>query len=131
MLYEKLVAIMNIQENIAATFKTVMEDRSMTLVVFVEESGIARILLPGYLKKNSNPSENAIELRSEKLSFPASVLVSGPNVDLLDLIVTAKGEIHPLPLPLLQQCQDITVEIYRLSVELSRQDMLEGASRNE
>ena len=131
MLYEKLVAIMNIQENIAATFKTVMEERSMTLVVFVEESGIARILLPGYLKKNSNPSENAIELRSEKLSFPASVLVSGPNVDLLDLIVTAKGEIHPLPLPLLQQCQDITVEIYRLSVELSRQDMLEGASRNE
>ena len=131
MLYEKLVAIMNIQENIAATFKTVMEERSMTLVVFVEEIGIARILLPGYLKKNSNPSENAIELRSEKLSFPASVLVSGPNVDLLDLIVTAKGEIHPLPLPLLQQCQDITVEIYRLSVELSRQDMLEGASRNE
>lgn len=122
---------MDIQKNIAATFKTVMEERNMTIVEFVEEIGIARTLLPRYLKKNSNPREDAIELLSEKLSFPAPVLVSGPNVDLLDLKVAAKDELYPLLLPLLQQWQRIYEKIYRLSAELSKIEMLEDASRNE
>lgn len=127
----KLVSIMNKQEKIAATFKTGMEERSMTLVVFAEEIGIARISLQRWLKEKFNPQEDAIELLSEKLNISTYVLVSGSNADVLDLKFTPKGEIHPLLLPLLQQCQDITVETCRLSAELFRQDVLEGASRNE
>lgn len=127
----KLVSIMNKQEKIAATFKTVMEERSMTLVVFAEEIGIARISLQRWLKEKFNPQEDAIELLSEKLNASMSVLISRQNADVFDLKVAAKDELYPLLLPLLQQWQRIYEKIYRLSAELFKLEMLEDASRNE
>lgn len=120
---------MNIQKSIAATLKSVMEKRNLTLVEFADEIGIARTSLQGYLKENSNPRADTIELLSERLNIPAYVLISGPNADLHDLEAIHIDELHPLLLPLLQQCQCVTAEIYRLSAELSRQEMVEGGDQ--
>ena len=118
-------------ENIAATFKTIMKERNMTLVEFTEKSSVARTSLQGYPKGTFNPRADIIELLSKKLNTPETVLILGSSVYLLELVVKAKVGLCPLLLPLLTQRQRFSAEIYRLTAELSKREMLEGASRNE
>ena len=118
MLYVKEVAIMNIQKNIAATLKAAMAERDLTLVEFAEEIGIARTSLQGYLKEESNPRADTIELLSERLNMSPSALISGPDAYIPGLEELSETEVHPLLVPLLQQCRCVTAEVFRLSTLL-------------
>lgn len=106
-----------------------MAERDKNLVEFAKKTGIARTTLQGYLKEKSKPRAENVELLSKKLNISRSALISGPNVDVFDLEVAAKDELYPLLLSLLQQCQSLSAEIYRLPAKLSRQDMLEGGEQ--
>ena len=112
--------MMNIQKNIAATLKAAMAERDLTLVEFAEEIGIARTSLQGYLKEESNPRADTIELLSERLNISPSVLIAGPEAHIPGLEELAEDEVHPLLVPLLQQCHCIFAEIIRLSALLSK-----------
>ena len=129
MLYVKLVSIMNKQEKIAATFKTIMKERNMTLVEFAEKSSVARISLQGYPKGTFNQRADIIEPLSKKLNTPATMLILGSSAYLLELVVKAKVGLCPLLLPLLTQCQRFSAEICRLTAKLPRQDMQEGGEK--
>ena len=110
---------MNIQKNIAATLKAAMAERDLTLVEFAEEIGIARTSLQGYLKEESNPRADTIELLSERLNISPSALISGPDAHIPELAESSEDEIHPLLVPLLQQCRYVVAEVFRLSTLLS------------
>ena len=120
---------MNIQKNIAATLKAAMAERDLTLVEFAEEIGIARTSLQGYLKEESNPRADTIELLSERLNMSPSALISGPDACLSGPELLPGGELHPLLAPLLQQCRCVTAEIYHLSAVLSLRELTEGGER--
>lgn len=111
--------MMNIQKNIAATLKAAMAERNLTLVEFAEEIGIARTSLQGYLREESNPRADTIELLSQRLNISPSALISGPDAYLPAQEELSEDEVHPLLVPLLQQCQCITAEVFRLSTLLS------------
>ena len=117
---------MNIQKNIAATLKAAMAERDLTLLEFAEEIGIARTSLQGYLKEESNPRADTIELLSERLNMSPSALISGPDACLPGPELAHEAQIHPLLLPLLQQCRCVTAEIYHVSSMLYRWEREEG-----
>lgn len=114
---------MKIQKNIAATLRSAMKERDMTLVEFADEIGIARSSLQGYLKEHSNPRADTIELLSRKLNILPTELISGPEsppdgyVDLPE-----NAEIHPLLTPALELCRDLSVELLHLSDLLKQTD---------
>ena len=108
---------MKIQKNIAATLKNAMAERDLTLVEFAEEIGIARTSLQGYLKENSNPRADTIELLSERLNISPSALISGPDTH-MPTSEDLAADVHPLLVPLLQQCHCVVTEIIRLSALL-------------
>ena len=116
---------MNIQKNIAATLKSAMQEKNMTLVEFAEEIGIAKSTLQGYLKENANPRADTIELLSERLNIsPTRLIADSEEIErCIELPQTA--EIHPLLTPLLELCRGISEEVSRLSAaltELERED---------
>jgi transcriptional regulator with XRE-family HTH domain len=116
----KEVAIVKIQKNIAATLKAAMAEKDLTLVEFAEEIGIARTSLQGYLKEESNPRADTIELLSERLNISPSELISGPEASTPNLEELPEDQVHPLLIPLVQQCHCVVVEIARLSAALSK-----------
>ena len=111
---------MKIQKNIAATLKAAMAEKDLTLVEFAEEIGIARTSLQGYLKEESNPRADTIELLSERLNISPSVLISGPESRFPNWEELPDDQVHPLLVPLLQQCRGVVAEITRLSDVLSK-----------
>ena len=122
---------MNIQKNIAATLKAAMAERDLNIVGFAEEIGIARTSLQGYLKEESNPRADTIELLSEKLHIPPAVLISGPDACLSGPEPLYEGELHPALDPLMQQCRGMMIELRRLSAALMERELLEGDERYE
>ena len=111
---------MNIQKNIAATLKAAMAERDLTLVEFAEEIGIARTSLQGYLKEESNPRADTIELLSERLNISPTELIFGPEASMPNLEELPRQQVHPLLIPLVQQCHCVVTEISRLSATLSK-----------
>ena len=111
---------MNIQKNIAATLKTAMREKDMTLVEFADEIGIARSSLQGYLKEHSNPRADTIELLSKKLNIPPTQLISGPEEPAGCINLPKDDEIHPLLTPALELCRELSVELLHLSALLKQ-----------
>ena len=111
---------MKIQKNIAATLKAAMAEKDLTLVEFAEEIGLARTSLQGYLKEESNPRADTIELLSERLNISPSELISGPEASIPNWEELPEDQVHPLLIPLVQQCHCVVAEIARLSAALSK-----------
>ena len=68
---------MGLHENIAATIRTIMEQKQKSLTEFSEELGISRTALYDYLKARGNPSIDTIEQIAEKLEISPAALMTG------------------------------------------------------
>lgn len=116
---------MNIQKNIAATLRSAMKEKDMTLVEFAEEVGIAKSTLQGYLKEHSNPRADTIELLSQRLNIPLTQLIEDPEEVKGCVELPQAAEIHPSLIPVLELCRGLSTEVARLSAmlaELERED---------
>ena len=58
---------MNIQDNIKYNLKAIMKDKRLSLTDFSEELGIARSSLQQYLKGDSNPRADTLQILDDKL----------------------------------------------------------------
>ena len=67
---------MNIQDNIKYNLKAIMKDKRLSLTDFSEELGIARSSLQQYLKCDSNPRADTLQLLADKLSISVETLIS-------------------------------------------------------
>ena len=110
---------MNIQKNIAATLKSAMKKKDMTLVEFAEEIGIAKSTLQGYLKEDANPRADTIELLSQRLNITPTKLIGDPEEVSGCLNLPQRAEIHPLLLPILELCHGLSIEVLQLSATLT------------
>ena len=67
---------MNIQDNIKYNLKAIMKDKRLSLTDFSEELGIARSSLQQYLKGDSNPRADTLQLLADKLNISVESLIS-------------------------------------------------------
>ena len=120
---------MTIQKNIAATLKTAMVERDLNLVEFAEEIGIARTSLQGYLKEESNPRVDTIELLSKKLNISPAALISGPDAQMSGPDQLSRESLHPSLIPMVRYCHEMIAEIYRLSSVLIQMETQIGGEQ--
>ena len=74
---------MNIQDNIKYNLKAIMKDKRLSLTDFSEELGIARSSLQQYLKGDSNPRADTLQLLADKLNISVEALISENGRDSL------------------------------------------------
>ena len=120
---------MTIQKNIAATLKSAMAEKDLNLAEFAEEIGIARTSLQGYLKEESNPRADTIELLSEKLNISPAELISGPDARMSGPDQLSGEALHPSLVPMMRHCHEMMAEIYRVSSLLIQMESLMGGER--
>lgn len=94
---------MGLQENIAATIRTVMERRHKSLTEFSEELGISRTALYDYIRGSGNPSIATLEQIATNLGVSPTALITG----LLDL---DQREVTLLLLETIQGVAELTEE---------------------
>lgn len=105
-----------IQKNIAATLKAYMHEKGLTQEEYALELGIARSSLQEYLKEDSNPRADTIELLAKRLGIPPSALVSDNTEKVQRLLQNPEAQaLHPLFEPVVERCMDLVAELYRLS----------------
>ena len=117
---------MNIQKNIAAKIRFAMIQKNCSLDELARELGIARSTLQEYLRENSNPRLDTLELLAEKLGYTPAELIS--DVDACQL-----HDLHHLHRlhPLLQLfAETVYVEVLRMSEALDQLDS-QGDSQDE
>ena len=120
---------LKIQENIAATLKAKMEENHETLAEFSQRLGIARSSLQEYLKENSNPRADTIELLADKLAMTPAELISGSVLDREYALKLQEKteEIHPMLQPVAAEYLRLLQELFLLSDRLYALDT-EGES---
>lgn len=68
---------MDMLENIAATIRTVMKKKHMSLSEFADELGISRSSLHNYITARGNPSVATIEHLAQGLGVSSAALTAG------------------------------------------------------
>ena len=68
---------MGLQENMAATIRTIMKKEHKSLAEFSEELEISRTALYDYLNAKGNPSASTIEHIAGKLEISPAALMTG------------------------------------------------------
>lgn len=99
---------MKIQKNIAARIRSVMKERDLTVMEAAEEFCISRTALQSYLKADSNPRSDTIELLSEKLGLTAAELVSGMK----EADIPCRDKLHPVFEPFIEDIIHISAILY-------------------
>ncbi len=108
---------MKIQENIAATIQLLLKEKGLTLVEASDELGISRTALQSYVKADSNPRADTIELIAEKLGISPAELVSGtPEAD-----IPCREKIHPLFEPFIENMVRLSSVLYAYGVPENEQ----------
>ncbi len=109
---------MNMQKNIAAKIRFAMMQRNCSLEELARELGIARSTLQEYLRENSNPRLDTLELLAEKLGYTPAELIS--DVDACQLHdLHHLHRLHPL---LRLFAETVYVEVIRMSEALDQLD---------
>ena len=103
---------MKIQENIASTIRAVMRERELTITEAAEEFCISRTALQDYLKADSNPRSDTIEMLSQKLGVSLAELVSGAS----EAKLPCRSRIHPLFEPLMHDMFRLSGMLYAFGV---------------
>lgn len=102
---------MQIQKNIAATIRKVMDEENKTLEEYSDELGIGRTSLQGYLSEKSNPRADTIQLLADGMHMTPAELVSGSK--LRTEVVCGEQSIYYHPL-----VQTLAMDVYKLTEEL-------------
>mgnify|MGYP000804502503 FL=1 len=103
---------MKIQENIASTIRAVMRERELTITEAAEEFCISRTALQSYLKADSNPRSDTIELLSQKLGLTAAELVSGMK----EVDIPCRDKLHPVFEPFIEDIIHLSAILYTLGM---------------
>lgn len=73
---------MGLNENIAATIRTVMKRQNKSLAAFSDEIGISKTALHDYVRGRGNPSVSTLEHIAENLGVSPAALMTGQlNMD--------------------------------------------------
>ena len=90
---------MSLNEGLAATIRTVMKQKRMTLTEFSEELGISRAALHDYIRAKGNPSAATIEHIARQMGVSTAALFAGTEEqrEIVLLLLDTIQEIAELP----------------------------------